>query len=113
MGQDREQVSNTNSNASRRVVDISFWTAHAGIVLGLILVPSASDDAPLGVSGVLAACLLIVGILSTLFYFFALGSLAHRMGRSAIIWGGLAFLFSPVGMWVSYYASFGLAPRGS
>jgi putative Mn2+ efflux pump MntP len=93
---------------SKKFVHSTFWIAHIGLVVGLALIPPKGTDSPLGLLGLV---LLILGVISLFGYFFAIANYARRMGRSAVIWGGLTFITSPIGVWISYFMSFGLEQK--
>lgn len=79
-----------------------------GLVGGLVLVSRAGSDHPLQSSLGLLLCL--TGVVALLAYFVALGASARQRGKSPILWGGLAFISSPLGLWVSYGLQFGWGP---
>ena len=83
---------------TRAAVDFAFWGAH---LLFLVAFISAQGTDAGEVSDV-SAISLILGIILLFVYFFAIGRYASNRGRSALLWGGLSFIFSPVGVWVSY-----------
>jgi hypothetical protein len=93
-------MSKSNNDAGRKLVDISFWGGHIGIVLGSLLIPGKTPNAELGLVGGVALALILLGVLSIFIYFFAIGGLAKKMGRSSIVWGGLSFITSPFGVWI-------------
>jgi hypothetical protein len=93
---------------SRTLVDLSFWLAHAGLVFGILLVPGKDSSAALAP---LSLVLFAVGAVALFVYFFAIGSFAARLGRSGVVWGGASFILSPIGAWITYGLSFGLAPK--
>jgi membrane protease YdiL (CAAX protease family) len=92
----------------RTLVDLSFWVAHVGVVLGLALLPAKVGEGPFSA---IALALFVLGLVSLFVYFFAIGDYAKKFGRSAIVWGGLSFVFSPIGAWASYAFSFSIAPK--
>lgn len=96
------------TSISQRLVHITFWWAHIGLVGGLVLVSRAGSDYPLQSSLGLLLCL--TGLVALLAYFVALGASARQRGKSPILWGGLAFISSPLGVWVSYGLQFGWGP---
>ncbi|MCG8517307.1 hypothetical protein [Marinobacter sp. CA1] len=95
------------SKPGRWLVDATFWLGHIALIVPVWLVDDFSNAPPWALPAGL------VGLISLIVYFFAIGVFAHRMGRSAIVWGGLACLLSPLGVWGSYLASFFIEPRGT
>lgn len=95
---------------ARTLVDLSFWTAHVGLILGMVLMPGKGVGGPLAV---ISLALFVLGLVSLFVYFFAIGSYAKRFGRSALVWGGLSFVFSPIGAWTSYAFSFSISPKAT
>lgn len=93
---------------SRTFVHASFWLAHIGVILGGVLVPANGSS---GILAPVSLALVGIGIASLFVYFFAIGKFAKSLGRSGLVWGGLAFVCSPVGVWISYALSFGLGPK--
>ncbi|MEL7313286.1 MAG: hypothetical protein AAFN07_17355 [Pseudomonadota bacterium] len=91
----------------RIAVDLTFWAAHLGIIVGLFL--------PLGVDPVIMPTVdfaaFSIGLIAGIGYFIAIGLYASGLGRSGILWGGLAFLFSPLGVWITYIMSFVSEPK--
>lgn len=93
---------------NRKFLDITFWVGHLGLVIPFIAMPEDSSGG--GMPG-WSLVLFLVAILSLLAYFFAIGRFASNSGRSAIVWGGVSFIFSPLGIWISYIASFFIKPK--
>ena len=93
-----------STKPTRKYVDFSFWVANVAIAVALGLLSMESG-------GALLLFLLVVGLLAWLSYFFAIGQFAKRMGRSPAFWVILIFITSPLGVWVSYIASFLISPR--
>ncbi|MEL7449928.1 MAG: hypothetical protein AAFN78_12015 [Pseudomonadota bacterium] len=89
---------------SKRNVHISFWGFHIAIALIFTIATAQSDS-------MLTAGLALAITVFAIWYFVAIGRYASRLGRSGILWGGLSFLFSPLGIWVSYIASFFVGPK--
>jgi len=102
-------MSTTTIKPSRKFVDITFWCSHLSFAAAIILMPANPPKEPQGI----IVALFSVALVLLLLYFFAIGRFAKNMGRSSIVWAGLSFLFSPVGAWVSYIASFFIQPRAS
>lgn len=73
------------------------------IVAGALLL-DLDDAEPSGV----VVLMFLAGLVFGVAYFFALGVYVAKLGRSAILWGGLSFIFLPIGMWVSYLLCFSL-----
>lgn len=88
--------SSMNSH-SKLWLHIWFWCLHIGIVL--VLVSSSSD-------GDRNLAFIWLSLISLLMYCITVGRFASRNGRSGILWGGLSLLLSPVGVWISYLATF-------
>jgi hypothetical protein len=92
---------------SRLLVDITFWVANLGWAIFFVLwfapPPYAGDSETQG-----AFCL--VGLISLVMYFFALGRYVQKRGESGVMWGGGAFIasfpFLLIPAWVTYIASF-------
>lgn len=99
-----------NNEPSRKLVDIAFWVGHLGIIIYFVLfsqIPKGQNP-----SGYIFLPFLI-GLLSIIVYFVAIGVYAKKTGRSPIIWGLGSMLFSPISIWVSYFASFTLRTKKS
>lgn len=92
---------------TKKLLHSTFWISHIAIAIPLIARNPEQEAAPW------AGLALVVGLLSLLTYFFAIGRWASNMGRSAIVWGGLSMLFSPIGVWISYVSSFFVSPEPS
>jgi len=88
---------------NRTLVDLTFWIAHVGLILSVVLAPPAHSDDPVPSNSVY---LMGLAMVSMFVYFFAIGVFAKRMGRSAVVWGLGSFLFSPLTVWITYIASF-------
>lgn len=88
---------------SRKLVDITFWGGHALFAVFFLMNHffETSDRWLLPTLFMMAGATLML-----LSYYFALGRYASKHGRSGIVWGGLAFLSSPFGIWISYFMSF-------
>lgn len=84
---------------SKRFVHATFWLAHIGLVTGISLVqPQGSGGRDL-----LAVTMFGLGVVSIFGYYIAIGYYVNRLGRSAIVWGGLTLITSPIGVWISYF----------
>ena len=83
---------------SKKLVHITFWLGH--ILIILYFYSATNEISNLNITMFLA------GALSIFIYFFAIGSYMSKLNRSGITWGGLSMIFSPIGVWVSYIASF-------
>lgn len=93
---------------SRKLVDITFWLAHTGLILSIMLAPPAYSEEPIPRNSIY---LMAIAVVSMLIYYFAIGSFAKKMGRSAIVWGLGSFLFSPLTVWLTYISSFIIKPK--
>jgi hypothetical protein len=100
-------MSNESQKPSKVAVHILFWAAHILIAASILSIDSngPSEDFQIGFA------LLPLGILVIFCYFFAIGRFAKKLNRSAIVWGGLSFVLSPFGIWISYIASFFVSPK--
>jgi len=106
------EITNNENTPNRKFLDISFWLAHIAFILG-IMIAGTGGEAGKNTGNILlsmALGLLVVATISLFTYFFAIGDFAKKMGRNGLIWGGLTFIFSPIGVWVSYIASFNINP---
>ncbi len=114
-------LGNSSVQVSMRYVHLSFWVAHISLIL-FFIISAIINTSYVGmeqnaVSGWIYALIFVVyaflaiGLISFFFYFFILGRYMGKLGRSGIAWGGLAFLFSPIGVWATYIASFFVGPK--
>jgi len=92
---------NSSNLATPKAVFI--WSFVISIVstVGFFIVATkfATPNAPLDV----VTMLLVLAIaISGIAYYGSLGVLAHRIGRSAIVWVGLTFILSPIGALVAF-----------
>lgn len=89
---------------SRLLLDVVFWVGHVSIALYLIY--------ELGDSQSLEALSYAryPSYLCFALYPFVIGSFANRIGRNGFWWGLLSFLFSPLGVWITYISSYRKAP---
>jgi len=94
---------------SKKFVHLSFWIGHISLLI-YVFGGTATTIESNEISW-LPIALLFLGIGSLFWYFFAIGSYANKLGRNGITWGGLSFFFSPIGVWVSYIASFFVGPK--
>lgn len=93
----------------RLFVDLTFWLGNSYILYAIISsLLNPVDKAPLSA---VETYFMYGSALFLLIYLFAIGSYAKRTGRSGIVWGGLSLLLSPVGIWISYIASFFIKPK--
>ncbi|MEO0366753.1 MAG: hypothetical protein AAF265_14815 [Pseudomonadota bacterium] len=92
----------------RIAVDLTFWVAHLALGSAFYLMYSTVENV-----GSFGKFMLLtsVGLIAGIAYFFAIGFYASGLGRSGILWGGLAFLFSPLGVWITYIMSFVSEPK--
>jgi hypothetical protein len=92
---------------SRKLVDITFWMANLVWIIFLILVLAPSQYSE---DGKIKMIFLLAGLISLVIYFVAIGWYAQKRGRSALVWGGGAFIASLflflISTWISYIASF-------
>ena len=98
---------NQNSKIDRGYVDFVFWAAHVCCIAPIIGGALAIDDEYIPVWSApvfLIGCILFAG------YYILIGLYANRIGRSGIIWGGLAFITGFFGVWGTYIASFIVKP---
>ena len=92
--------------ADARWVHLSFWLAHLGLALGLFLyVGNLAPD--------VGVAMFMLGALSFFAYFVFIGVYVNRFGKSGLVWGGMAFITAPVGMWLSYVLGLRLPRAGS
>ncbi len=92
---------------SKKAVHFVFWGAHISLLAGILL---RDENVPRGEFQI-GFVFLILAIVAGISYFFVIGRYARKINRSALVWGGLSFLFSPIGIWVSYLASFIASPK--
>lgn len=93
-------MNNSNSNLkshSKFWLHIWFWSLHISIVLVFITSSGDGDRNPV---------LILASLFSLAMYCIAVGRFASRIGRSGLLWGGLSLILSPLGVWLSYLASF-------
>jgi hypothetical protein len=88
---------------TRKLLDLTFWLGHICIIAALMITVKSHDPQEIST---LTLSLSAVGSFTLIAYFFAMGQFAKRTGRSAIVWFGVPLIFSPLGIWVSYIASF-------
>ena len=89
---------------SKLFVHLTFWGMH--ITLALMIASGAVVESESSSVGAIDIVIMFACIIFLFWYFFAIGRYASKLGRSGILWGGLSCLFSPLGVWVSYIASF-------
>ena len=91
---------------SRLWVHLSFWLAHVALVSGLGLLFHANSDARVN----MAVLIVFASFVLLVAFCVAIGYYAAKLGRSAVAWGGLAFITMPIGVWAAYVASFFIRP---
>lgn len=87
----------------RKILDISFILVNALFYLPLFLSPNVAQY-----DSLLVPYLLLVGIgfISIFVYVFEVRSYMRKIGRSGAFWLIIAFFLGPIGVWLSFIASF-------
>ena len=82
----------------------SMLVAYIGFPLSLVLIAwLGASSGKKGPFDFLILLVMLISLLALLLCPILIGVVAARIGKSGIIWGGLSFLFSPVGQLVGYF----------
>ena len=89
---------------SRKFLDLTFWLFHILIMFSAFLPDDLDHSNTIKYEILIWFYLTMMALFIS--YFFAVGIYAKKFGKSALVWGGVSFLFSVLGCWVSYVCSF-------
>ena len=93
----------------KKILHLTFWIGHTSAFLIFYSGPGALIQSD--VVNLIAIPLALLMLVCIIWYFIEISRYMNQLGRNGIAWGILTFIFSPLGIWISYLASFFIKPK--